>query len=173
MLLEILAIPMSHSDPRVGDFSWKEESNNIFSSTSAYKTLTFHGVQNDKNWSWIWKTPTLPKVQMFLWLLPHSRIKSLEYLRHLGIVDNLLCKICKGHIESLDHNFHNCLPAVDILNRLSFEFTANHNILDFYQWLYLHYSNRSSSPFFNIPCAAIFYFTLWTLWNRRNQFLCR
>ncbi|GLT45320.1 hypothetical protein SLA2020_191580 [Shorea laevis] len=171
MLLEILAIPMSHSDSRVDDFSWREESNGIFSSASAYKTLTFHGMQNDKNWSWIWKTPTLPKIQMFLWLLTHGRIKSLEYLHYLGIVDNPVCKICKGQIESLDHIFRNCPPAVDTLNRLSSEFTANHNILDFYQWLYLHCNNRSSSPFFNIPWAAIFCFTLWTLWNRRNHFL--
>ncbi|GKV43678.1 hypothetical protein SLEP1_g50939 [Rubroshorea leprosula] len=43
MLLEILTIPMSHSDSRVDDFSWREESNGIFSSASAYKTFTFHG----------------------------------------------------------------------------------------------------------------------------------
>ncbi|GKV26879.1 hypothetical protein SLEP1_g36097 [Rubroshorea leprosula] len=131
--MQILAVPMLnyHSDSDI--FSWKEESNGIFSSSSAHKILTSKDCQvNDNwNWKWIWKTPTLPKIQMFLWLLAHGKIKTLEYLHHLSIVDNPTCMICRRQTESIDHVFRDCPHAVAVFNKLSHAFANSHNAMNF------------------------------------------
>ncbi|GLT87050.1 hypothetical protein SLE2022_051520 [Rubroshorea leprosula] len=151
LIMQILAIPMLsyHSAPDV--FSWKEESNDIFSSSSTPKILTIKDCQLNDGWKWIWKTPTLPKIQMFLWLLVHGRIKTLEYLHHLSIIDNLTCMICRRQTKSIDHIFRECPHAVIVFNKLSPAFANIHNTMNFKHWLAKHSHNNSLSPFFNIP----------------------
>ncbi|GLT58567.1 hypothetical protein SLA2020_314490 [Shorea laevis] len=171
LAVQILAVPMSSSHSVADVISWKEESNGIFSSSSAYKILTINDCQANDDWKWVWKTPTLPKIQMFLWLLVHGRVKTLEYLHHLGIIDDPTCIICKREVESIDHIFRSCPHAVAIFNKLSPTFANILNIMDFKHWLFEHAHNNSPSHVFNIPWAVIFCFAIWILWNQRNQFL--
>ncbi|GLT63634.1 hypothetical protein SLA2020_361840 [Shorea laevis] len=171
LIMQILAVPMLSYHSASDIFLWKGESNGIFSSSSTHKILTIKDCQVNDNWKWIWKTPTLSKIQMSLWLLVHGRIKTLEYLHHLSIIDNPTCMICRIQTESIAHIFRDCSHAVAVFNKLSPTFTTTHNALNFRDWLAEHTHNNSFSPFFNIPWAVIFCFAVWVLWNQRNRFL--
>ncbi|GLU23496.1 hypothetical protein SLE2022_394950 [Rubroshorea leprosula] len=167
LVREILAIPLSNLPSVVDGFSWQGKANGIFSTTSTYRNLIPISTQLPLDWNWIWTTPTLPKIQMFLWQLAHGRIKTLEFLHHIGIVDDPVCKICKGQIESIEHIFRSCPPTASTLHKLS-PHLINHNDSDFNSWLRHHSQNMSPSPIFNIPWAIIFCFAIWVIWNQRN-----
>ncbi|GLT29296.1 hypothetical protein SLA2020_041710 [Shorea laevis] len=77
-------------------FSWKNNANGIFSATSTYKLLTQRPLDENENWTWIWKIPTIPKICMSIWLLAHGKIKSFDCLHNLVIIEDLVCKICNA-----------------------------------------------------------------------------
>ncbi|GLT85488.1 hypothetical protein SLE2022_036770 [Rubroshorea leprosula] len=170
LVREILAIPLSNLPSIADGFSWQGKSNGIFSTAFAYRNLIPIFTQLPLDWNWIWTTPTLPKIQMFLWQLAHGRIKTLEFLHHIGIVDDAVCKICKRQTESIEHIFRSCPPTASTLHKLSPHLT-NHNDSDFESWLRHHSQNMSPSPIFNIPWAIIFCFAIWVIWNQRNLVL--
>ncbi|GLU20625.1 hypothetical protein SLE2022_368150 [Rubroshorea leprosula] len=129
--MQILAVLMSSSHSIADVFSWKKESNGIFSSSTAYKILTIKDCMTNEVWKWVWKTPTLPKIQMFLWLLIHGKVKTLEYLHYLSIIDDPTYMICKRQVESIDHIFRSCPHAVVVFNKLSSTFANSLNAMGF------------------------------------------
>ncbi|GLT35133.1 hypothetical protein SLA2020_096110 [Shorea laevis] len=170
---EILSTPFSILWQTEDCFSWKNNANGTFSAASAYKLLTQRPFEENENWKWIWKIPTNPKICMFIWLLAHGRVKSLNYLHNLGIIEDPMCKICNAQIESIDHIFCKCPAAIYVLNIIFLGSDLSPNNSSFKQWLRSLSCNMTLSPFFNIPWAVIFCFVIWGLWIQHNQFIYR
>lgn len=62
----------------------------------------------------IWKLPTLPKIQMFLWRAVSGALAVAERLNSRGLgVDNI-CKLCQGGSETINHVLFQCPVAISI-----------------------------------------------------------
>ncbi|GLT96253.1 hypothetical protein SLE2022_138940 [Rubroshorea leprosula] len=166
------ATPLSITDHLPNTFSWKGEANGLFSSASALKILKSRSTCPSNDWRWIWKAPTLPKICYFFLLLYHGRIKSMEFLHSLGIVQDPICRICNGHVESLDHIFRGCPFSVAVLNMLFPGILDRDQVLiHFKDWLKCQATNMSPSTIHCLPWAVVFCFAIWMIWNQRNHFL--
>jgi hypothetical protein len=74
-----------------------------FSSSSLYKALTYHGVEN-KWMNSIWRAGLPLKIKMFLWQVCNDKIQSAEQLRKKNWSDPIKCKLCDQD-ESTEHIF--------------------------------------------------------------------
>ncbi|GLT29719.1 hypothetical protein SLA2020_045650 [Shorea laevis] len=168
----IKAIPFPLVNQVEDTFSWKGEANGLFSSASAHRILCSDLHVQPRDWEWIWKSPTLPKIKYFIWLLVHGRIKSMEFLHNLGIVQDPIGKVCNDHVETIDHIFRGCPSAVTVLNMLlPGSLDTNHTIMEFNSWIKLHIGKKTPSSFHRIPWTVIFCFALWMIWNQRNHII--
>ncbi|GLT70366.1 hypothetical protein SLA2020_424500 [Shorea laevis] len=82
------------------------------------------------------KSQTFPKIQTFVWLLTHERLKCFKFLNKLGITPFATCPRCHAAIESVEHLFRDHPMSVSILaNLLPSTFTQMQRDFDFYAWL--------------------------------------
>ncbi|GKV13012.1 hypothetical protein SLEP1_g24089 [Rubroshorea leprosula] len=89
-----------------------------FSPSSALCLLRDLPTTKDCTWSWIWKVVTLPKIQFFIWLLSHCRLKSLAFLHRLNISPSPNCPRCHDAEETIDHIFRGCPLSIHLWNLL-------------------------------------------------------
>ncbi|GLT93612.1 hypothetical protein SLE2022_113960 [Rubroshorea leprosula] len=169
----IAAVPLPRYSSESDHFCWGGESDGSFSSASAFHMLTVK-VSSQQKWKWIWKTPTIPKIQIFLWLLFHGRVKTLDYLCSLGITQESTCSLCKTELESIDHLFRSCSVTKSVLEHFLPDTISNDQMgIPFSEWLQNHCRNLTPSSLFNIPRACVFTFLIWVIWNHRNCIMYR
>ncbi|GKV26571.1 hypothetical protein SLEP1_g35849 [Rubroshorea leprosula] len=125
----IKAIPLSSFDSGFDQFAWKSSANGSFSSSSAYCLAKKTSLGPDQDWSWIWKVHTLPKIQYFIWLLCHNRIKTLGYLNSIGITNFSNCPLCSLNTETAAHLVRDCPISCAIWDAL-FPGLTSHRIMD-------------------------------------------
>ncbi|GKV30099.1 hypothetical protein SLEP1_g38957 [Rubroshorea leprosula] len=73
----ISTTPTAITSSNTDSFCWKGSSDGSFSSTFAYNLAKGLHLSPKGDWKWIWKIQTLPKIQQFIWLLSHERLKTL------------------------------------------------------------------------------------------------
>ncbi|GLT63779.1 hypothetical protein SLA2020_363160 [Shorea laevis] len=170
-LLELIrATPITLASSSVDSFTWKGSSNGTFSAATAYHIAKGLHHSQKGDWQWIWKTKTLPKIQQFIWLLSHERLKTFKFLYDVGITESVNCPLCSAEIESYHHLFRRYPFAVGIWD---YFFQGNNEYLDddisLFQWLKSNCNKSGNSPSMSILWGTLFTFALWTIWVQRNQ----
>ncbi|GKU87794.1 hypothetical protein SLEP1_g2134 [Rubroshorea leprosula] len=112
----IYAVPVSLFALREDTFTWVGSSNGSFSSASAYCITKHLPLKPLEDWRWLWKSYTYPKIQYFLWLLAHDRLKCFSFLHRLGIISSHLCPLCHLEDETVEHLIRSCPVSVTILS---------------------------------------------------------
>ncbi|GKV31452.1 hypothetical protein SLEP1_g40137 [Rubroshorea leprosula] len=133
------AIPLPIFNDREDSFAWKGTSRGTFTATSTYYLLKNPFTFAEKEWDWIWKLPTIPKIQHFFCLLAHQRLKCFSFLHHLSIASTAMCPRCQDEEETVEHLIRLCPSS-----------TLKTNVL-------------------NIPWNTLFCFAIWGVWLQHNQ----
>ncbi|KAL0722415.1 hypothetical protein Bca4012_037014 [Brassica carinata] len=68
----------------------------------------------------IWKTPTLPKIRLFMWRDVSGALAVAERLNTRGMNVDPMCKLCNNASESINHVLFQCHPAQDMLQTIAF-----------------------------------------------------
>ncbi|GLU11404.1 hypothetical protein SLE2022_281540 [Rubroshorea leprosula] len=169
----ISATPTAITSSSTDSFCWKGSSDGSFSSTSAYNLAKglHHSPKGD--WKWIWKIQTLPKIQQFIWLLSHERLKTLGFLHELGIVESPTCPLCLSAMESCSHLFRNCPSVRDLWE---YFFPGDNSFEEdspLFLWLQRNCSKTTPSPSITVQWGTLFSFVIWIIWLQRNEKIYR
>ncbi|GLU11861.1 hypothetical protein SLE2022_285810 [Rubroshorea leprosula] len=148
----IHAVPISLFALREDTFTWVGSSNGSFSSASAYCITKHLPLKPLEDWRWVWKSYTYPKIQYFLWLLAHDRLKCFSYLHRLGIISSPLCPLCHLEDETVEHLIRSCPVSVAILSDVLPGVLSQDQLnLDFLSWLKTNCSRMNTNVVLNIP----------------------
>ncbi|GKV50604.1 hypothetical protein SLEP1_g57307 [Rubroshorea leprosula] len=134
--ISITSIPLSIYQSRDDTFAWKDSSKGKFSASSAYAICKNIPHEAVKKYNWIWRSPTIPKIQYFLWLLSHQRLKCFDLLFKLGINTTAMCPRCQHQHETIEHILRSCPLSQAILSNLLPDiFSPQQQMLNFVDWL--------------------------------------
>ena len=78
---------------------------------SAYLLATSSMEDPPFSGSWIWKTHTLPKIQVFVWKSMHESIGVNGCLARRGMLVDPSCPVCQSEEESITHALLDCNMA--------------------------------------------------------------
>ncbi|GKV12610.1 hypothetical protein SLEP1_g23732 [Rubroshorea leprosula] len=170
ILAIIQATPISLSSTKDDGFAWKNSPDGEFSAALAYQCLKDPTMSADNNWKWVWKAPTLPKIQHFIWLLTHRRLKCFDFLNKLGICASASCPRCQVGDETVEHLVRMCPISSQILGSLLPGIsTTQQQQLEFVEWLHFNFQCSEKSNILNIPWNVVFCFAIWVPYKRQNQ----
>ena len=70
------------------------------------------------NFNWIWKIPTYPKIQFFIWLIVLNRNPAIELLikKDMDLPPN--CIKCHVGLDNMANIIHECLNALSLWHNL-------------------------------------------------------
>ena len=168
VISRIVDLPLPTSD--VGDYCcWGLTSSDEFSTKSA--TWLAQGcrqnVSTEWQYSWTWKTDTLPKIQIFLRQMCHKALPVRGLLRQRGIALHPACPLGQQQQESITHLFLLC-PVVS----KAWDLTVSQgwlspgiplgNTLDFWSFMDRFLSHQSQRMKQRISLL------LWFIWKMRN-----
>ena len=68
--------------------------------------------------SWIWKLPSLPKIQMFIWKCMQQSIGVKECIANRGIPLDTTYRLCHLEAESIMHALRDCSLVKSIWQQL-------------------------------------------------------
>ncbi|GKV28437.1 hypothetical protein SLEP1_g37496 [Rubroshorea leprosula] len=170
---KLKATPRSIVSEREDSFAWKGTPRGEFTAASAYYLLKNHSICVNKDWDWIWKLPTIPKIQHFFWLLAHQRLKCFSFLHHLSISTTATCPRCRNEEETVEHLIRRCPSSTVILHDLfpnsPSQQQQQQQDLDFISWLKFNCHCTLKSEVMNIPWNILFCSAIWGIWLHRNQ----
>lgn len=69
----------------------------------------------------LWKSVAPPKMQFFGWLAWRGRVKTVEFLHRIGVLDDqvsVLCPLCTNAVESISHVLLHCPPVWRVWSEL-------------------------------------------------------
>ncbi|GLU17301.1 hypothetical protein SLE2022_336770 [Rubroshorea leprosula] len=170
---QIRAIPLSLENLDTDIFTWAHGQGGNFSSSSAYCSLLELPSKGVNEWNWVWKTNTLPKIQHFLWLLSHKRLKSLNFLQRLGICSSSICPRCQSYDETIDHIFKTCSSSVSLWNDILPGAIVSNDDTPFLQWLRNNSARSDDALTTPVAWGTLFSFIIWGIWIFRNHVLYR
>ncbi|GLT63420.1 hypothetical protein SLA2020_359870 [Shorea laevis] len=161
------------ADPSHNDsITWKLSPNGSFSLSSAYTLTSSSAPFDEKDWHWIWKCPTLPKIRFFLWLLAHERVASRSLLSSRGINIPNTCPRCNTSSETALHLIRDCPNVLPLWKALPIPKPLLHSFhFDTFKWLHSNCTSKLLIEHPRLPWASIFCSVVWYLWNDRNS-LC-
>ena len=94
-----------------GALVWVYESKQVCSCQSLYAVINFGGVQPVFIPS-VWMINVPPRIQIFLWLLPHNKLMTKDNLFRRWIEKSKECMFCSEE-ETISHLFFDCvIPKV-------------------------------------------------------------
>ena len=137
---------------------------------SAYLLAT--SLMNDESFSgsWIWKLPTLPRIQFFIWKCMHHSISVKDCLANRGIPLDTTCPVCHLESESITHALRDCRMIKSIWLKLGTHcLQTNFFSQGIREWLITNANLKSSQNTTGIPWNILFSFALWLIWKQRNQ----
>jgi hypothetical protein len=88
---------------------WCYESSGVYSSHSCYAIVNYRGVK-PVYVPVVWNVMVPPRVQLFLWLLSHNRLATVDILNKKGLNKPVQCCFCAKE-ESVFHLFFDCVVA--------------------------------------------------------------
>jgi reverse transcriptase-like protein len=56
----------------------------------------------------VWNPAVIPRSRFVVWLAYHQRLKTKQWLKSMGVVDDDLCPICGMHPKTTNHLFFKC-----------------------------------------------------------------
>ena len=62
----------------------------------------------DRLWKKVWHPDSIPKVNIFTWILMHNKLLTAENLRKTGIIGPSRCAMCNMDKETTSHIFLQC-----------------------------------------------------------------
>lgn len=176
MLDEMLSI-LDGSEALLSDGSedrliWLGKNSSSFSVESLYELANPTSIDSSSSFDHIWKNLAPYRVQCFIWLVLHGRVKTADYLFSLGIIQNeeeTFCKFCAAHIETLDHLFLHCVPVwllwSNILSWWGVKWVTPSSTKDLLMWWKDWKLKKIKRKIWDvIPMAVI-----WTIWKLRNS----
>ena len=92
------------------DIMWTWSSNGYFLASSFRRRLEDLSSNVSTVSKLIWQGVCPPKVEIFAWQLLRGRVLVKEVLSHFGCnpSSSLMCQLCKGANETIDHVFLHC-----------------------------------------------------------------
>jgi hypothetical protein len=143
---------------------WCYNSSGVYSTRSFYSIINYRGVTHVFIPS-IWDISLPPKVQLFLWLLSHKKLATVDNLNKKGLSKPSSCKFCDEE-ESISHLFFECVVAKAVWSYAS-QFLGFHIAGDYIsvasKWL-----SKGKIYVVNIIITAA---VLSGLWHTRNDFV--
>lgn len=167
---DIQAIPI----PRVGrcgdKLAWKFSLEGDFDMRSAY-LLAINTSDNDSfSGSRIWKLPSLPRIQMFIWKCMQQSIGVKDCLAKRGIPLDTTCPICHSKAETIIHALRDCSLVKALWQQLGthclYSSFFSQGIKD---WLITNGGLKSTQNAVGIPWNILFSFGIWLVWKQQNQ----
>ncbi|PKI55396.1 hypothetical protein CRG98_024209 [Punica granatum] len=117
----IRGTPQGFSSNAADRIVWGLSQNGRYNNTKSAYLLEL-GISQDpdpKLWSWIWKCPTIPRIQHFIWLVSHGKLPTACLLAQRGMAVDTSCSICSDGKETIDHILRNCLAGKCLLTLCS------------------------------------------------------
>jgi hypothetical protein len=96
---------------------WVYNSSGIYSSQSFYSIINFRGVTPVYVRA-VWKICVPPKIHLFLWVLSHNRLATVDNLNRKGMTKPVQCVFCEEN-ESINHLFFECVVAREVWKYVS------------------------------------------------------
>ncbi|KAL4335120.1 hypothetical protein GQ457_07G012830 [Hibiscus cannabinus] len=88
-------------------------------SQSAYSlSSSSSSFQEDSLWKLVARFSGIPRIRSFLWLVVHGRILTNVERVHRHFSNDMRCGVCGLDVESIDHLFQKCPPAVSLWTSL-------------------------------------------------------
>jgi hypothetical protein len=98
-------------DIRLGDESdtlvWCYTKFGTYTTQSFYAVINYGGI-TPLYIPAIWYIVVPPKIHLFLWLLSHNKLATVDNLNRKGLSKPIQCKFCDEH-ESISHSFFECV----------------------------------------------------------------
>lgn len=167
---DIQAIPIP-SVARCGDkLAWKFSLKGDFDMRSAY-LLAINTSDNDSfSGSRIWKLPSLPRIQMFIWKCMQQSIGVKDCLAKRGIPLDTTCPIFHSKAETIIHALRDCSLVKALWQQLGthclYSSFFSQGIKD---WLITNGGLKSTQNAVGIPWNILFSFGIWLVWKQQNQ----
>lgn len=120
--------------------------------------------------NWIWKLPSRPKIQMFIWKCMHLSIGVKECLLGRGMSLDTTCPRCHMESESISHALQDCSLVkpiwqwLGILGSNTTFFTQ-----DTREWISFNASIKRIQASNQPSCNILFPFAIWLIWKQRNH----
>jgi len=94
---------------------WGSQSG-VYTSTQGYKALSVipHVPFNPTVWKGVWKTRSLPKIDLLFWTLSHDSILTGENVKNKGLEGPSRCNLYLSNEESTTHLFLECKFTKDV-----------------------------------------------------------
>lgn len=94
-----------HSIGHVYSIYWTTSSTSSFTTASSYNALISNSCSIVPiNLSWLWKTKVSSKLNFFMWLCLHNRIKTYVFLYKRKVLPSQDCTKCPLQEETTNHN---------------------------------------------------------------------
>jgi hypothetical protein len=142
---------------------WVYEKSGTYSSHSFYVVISYRGVTPMYIPS-IWNIKVPPKIQLFLWLLSHNKLVTVDNLNRKGMSKPEECCFCNEK-ETIKHLFFECVVAKTIW-RYTSEFVGWEIGVDYFsvasKWIH-------KEKFYS--ANVISYAVLKAIWLTRNDFV--
>jgi hypothetical protein len=144
---------------------WACTTSGMFEVRSYYRLLTSHNTTNFP-WKSIWQSRVPHKVAVFIWLVAHGKILTLDnlHLRRLWVLD--WCYLCKKAGESVNHLMIHCEYAQELWSMIFCIFGVSWAMPQTAYDL-LHCWRRKGPAY--VVWNAIPSCLMWLLWRERNQ----
>ena len=137
---------------------------------SAYRLAINSSANESFSGSWIWKLPSLPRIQIFIWKCMQQSIGVKECLANRGIPLETTCPLCHTEAESILHALRDCSLVKPIWYQLGTHYLySTFFSQDIREWLTTNCRLKSSQNSMGIPWNVLFAFTLWLVWKQQNQ----
>jgi hypothetical protein len=139
--------------------------NTVYTSAKFYEFL-FSAVPVDLTLRAIWKSKSLPKLKVFVWLLFKDRLNTRDIIlrRHWHLDSGPSCILCSDQtLETRDHLFFDCTFAKECWTICQITWDLSLPITDRF---------IASRATFAGPCfMEIFACASWNIWKERNNYI--
>lgn len=115
---------------------------------------------------WLWKSPTTPKLKLFLWLVWWHRLPTNSLLTLRNITPSDMCPLCNNHVETISHILRECDVAKAVWLASQIPTMPNYTPKT-EAWLSYHL--LSSAIANGVLVNFLFPFVCWELWTQRNK----
>lgn len=147
---------------------WKHEKSGMFSTCSAYASITQEDTQVNSFWRNLWKVEAPERCITHMWLLAQDRLLTNKFKYRCNIHDIGDCSSCPYTQETTLHVSRDCAPACSIWYGLGISNSDLHfwqsNLDDL-----ILMNMRKHDEHEGIQWKIIFYIACLILWRRRNE----
>ena len=167
----LLVFDQVHLSSKRDMWEWSVDRDLGFSVASARKIIDAKLLEiGNVPTRWVALVPA--KVNVFAWRLRLNRLPSLVNLDRRGVdLDSLLCPICGGDVETVNHLFFSCPMAMDLWSLLArwwgMDIPFMSTMEDWYIWV----DNVKCRSVVKRCLAMVGLVTCWAIWCFRNKVL--